>query len=617
MALPTPSTDGLSGAAGTPFPVSLGGRNYVVDLIPNSQTPYVEQTIPLLHNQFISEATKQVENESSLNPQDLIRRGWNNWNMGSGQLYADKVDSVAGRYYTSTNVDPWSRWQLSLLPATRSLKTLTTVVYDGVCSTGARLWLADGTNVYYTTDSLVSGAPTWTALTGSPGTNVVSLTTDGFNIFACFAGGGVYKGDNSSGALTQIYAGTLAKLMYLKDRLYGLNGGGVIYNLTDYSAGAKALPTSLYDKGTNWVWTSGGEGVNHVYFGGYFNDHSMIYKATIKPEGTAMDTPTIAATLPDGEQVVAMCGYLGYLLIGTNTPYTTAPGAATNGVRLAQIQSDGNLVVGPRIETTSYVFAFEPQDSFVWFSWLTSSTDSGIGRIDLARFTDDLKPAYANDVRFSGSGLNNVIGICSHKGRRVFRVDAQNLVTTDDSNIATSGDISFGRVRYGIGDTKVAMYVDVQMSGTGTVAVKAGADGGALTSYGTLSSSGTVDLSALSGRDIEVALTLTRSAGTSGPTVQAVTLRSFIAAPRTREFTLPLKIWPRMVNSLGVEFAIPDTRAEIDALAAMVGTVVVFKHGTKTEYAQVKDYEWIPEFYDVASGQFGGTCSVKIQVVHS
>jgi hypothetical protein len=57
------------------------------------------------------------------------------------------------------------------------------------------------------------------------------------------------------------------------------------------------------------------------------------------------------------------------------------------------------------------------------------------------------------------------------------------------------------------------------------------------------------------------------------------------------------------------------TRDEIDAIEAMVGTVVVQKVGTKTEYVQVKDYEWRVDHVDEESGQLGGICYVKTQVV--
>lgn len=615
MTLPVPDTSGLVGA-GSPYMCSIGGRQYLVDL--SNAAQFIERTIPLLKNQFIGDTRAMVASEASLNPEDFVRRGFDNWNYGAGQTYYDRPDSLQGRYRQSSGIDPWTKWGLSLLPATRSIRSLTTVVYDGVASVGTYLYVLDGNFIYFTNTSLASGAPSWTTVTGTPASAAQSITTDGNNVYVAYGANGVYTTAMGAAAATQLYTGQVGKVFYLKDRLFTLNGGGVLTNPTVF-AGPIALPAALLDRGADWIWVTGAEGINHSYFGGYRQDHSIIFKTAVKPDGTSLDVPTVAGVLPDGETITAMCGYLGYLLIGT-----LVSGSNTSaGIRLAQIQSDGNLVLGPRSEVGyRYVFCFEPQDRFVWFTWTESSSESGLGRVDLSRFTDDLKPAITKDVQFlAGGGLNYVIGVATHQGRRVFRVDAQNLVVTDDANLVASGDIYFGKVAYGLQDQKVAMFVDVFFDSTAnsSVTVYVSADGGARTNYGTLTTSGTVDLSALNGKEFEVSLTLTRDsvAPSTGPTIHKVTLRSFINATRSREFIVPLIIRPRVTTMTGQDTYIADTRAEIDALNAMVGTVVVWKYGTKTEYVQIKDYEWKIDYFDTESGQYGGLCTVKMQAVHT
>lgn len=612
MTLPTPDTDGLVGA-GAPYPVSLGGREYLVDL---SQGNFVERTIPLLRNQT-DISTEQVQSDASLNPEDLVRRSVETCHLGAGQNHRDRVGSVPERFRSSDGVDVWTQWQISLLSEVKSIKTLTTNVYDGVISVGTYLYLADGNNIYFT-NSALTGAPTWTTVTGTPAAACVSICSDGYNVYAAFGASGVYTTTAGAAAATSLFTGTISKVLFLKDRLYTMNGGGVLTNPTDFTTPPNALPTALLDKGSTWVWNSGCAGNNHVYFSGSSNssDHSVIYKTAVKPDGTAMDTPTVAATLPDGEKVLNMCGYLGFVVIGVNVA-----AISQGAVRLAQVQSDGNLVLGPRLPISyAYVFAFEPQDRFVYCTWTETSIQSGIGRLDLSRFTEPLTPAFAKDLQFDGTGLNYVTGICTHQGKTVFRVDAQNLVCVDSANLKPYGDIYFGRVGYGLLDSKVAMYVDVDMLTPGTVTVYVSVDGGARTQYGSpLSASGTIDLSALSGKEFEVSLRLTRSSGapSTGPTVRRVTMRAFISATRTREFLIPLIIRPRIKTMVGQEVAVPDTRAEVDAINAMVGTVVVWKYGTKTEYVQIKDYQWTPEYFDTESGQFGGICMVKAQAVHT
>lgn len=612
MTLPTPDTDGLVGA-GAPYPVSLGGREYLIDL---SQGNFVERTIPLLRNQADT-ATEQVQSEASLNPEDLVRRSVETCHLGAGQNYRDRIGSVPERFRTSDGVDVWTQWQLSLLPETKSIRTLTTDVFDGVLSVGSYLYVADGNNLYFS-NSALTGAVSWTTVTGAPGGAISSICTDGNVVYASFGASGIYRTTAGAASMASILTGTTGKVMFLKDRLFCFNGGGVLYNPTDLVAPAAALPTALYDKGSNWAWLTGCAGNNHVYFAGSYasSDHSIIFKTAVKPDGTAMDTPTVAATLPDGERLVGMTGYLGFIVLGVEVA-TTVVGA----IRLAQIQSDGNLVLGPRIPTSFvYVWAFEPQDRFVYCTWTEYSTQSGIGRIDLSRFTEPLTPAYAKDIQYDGASLGYVTGITTHQAKQVFRIADDFLACTDSANLKPYGDIYFGKVGYGLLDSKVAMYVDVDMVSPGTVTVYVSVDGGARTQYGVaLSASGTIDLSALSGKEFEVSLRLTRSSGapSTGPTVRRVTIRSFINAARTREFLIPVIVRPRIKTMLGQDVEITDTRAEIDAINAMVGTVVVWKYGTKTEYVQVRDYQWVPEYFDTESGQFGGICMVKAQAVHT
>ena len=93
MTLPTPDTDGLVGA-GAPFPCSLGGREYLIDL--SRDGGFIERTIPLLRNQL--DGSDSVS-ESSLNPEDLVRRA------GIAARLASGARSIA-----------------QVLPATRSVR---------------------------------------------------------------------------------------------------------------------------------------------------------------------------------------------------------------------------------------------------------------------------------------------------------------------------------------------------------------------------------------------------------------------------------------------------------------------------------------------------------------
>jgi hypothetical protein len=618
MTLPSDST-AHAGLAGAPYPVSLGGRPYLVDL--SRDAGFVERSIPLLKAQSDDSGTIA---ENSLNPEDLVRRGMETWHHGMGQTFQDRAESNPYRFSTSNGIDCWSKWQLSLLWDTKSIRTLTTAMEGSVASVGSRLYVIDGNNAYFTASDL-DGSVSWTTVTGTPAAAAAYMATDGFNVYLAFGASGIYHTTASTTAATSLFTGNVNYLWYVKGRLLASNGGGVLYNPTDFTTPPNALPTALLDKGNDWLWDCAAEGTSHIYIGGYrqdgsgAGDHSEIYKTAVKPDGTALDVPTVAATLPDGERITGMCGYLGFVIIGVDNVDAVAASNYGSGVRLAQIQSDGNLVLGPKIDGgTGAVYGFEAQDRFVWFTWTNSGTQAGLGRLDLSEFTGDLQPAYTQDLMYNGSSLSHVRAITTHQGRRVFRVSDDFLACEDFANRVASGTIDFGKVTYGVPDNKVAMFIDLTMdtdsAAEGSVEVFVSVDGGTFTSYGSLTASGTVDLSALEGETFQLRLVLSRgSTVTNTPIVTRATLRSFINANRTREFIAPLIIRPRVTTN-GMDSYL-DTDAEIAAVAAMVGSVQVFKMGTRTEYVHVKDYEVRYDHYDEETGKFGGLCMVKMQVV--
>src|SRR5438128_99373 len=104
------STQEVPGAA----MVALDGRKYLLDL----QFPpdaFKHESIPLIRRTF---DTTSKPGEGSINPEDLWRRTQETWHLGAGQVFADRDTSIEGRFYSSKGVNPWTKWQLTLLPDT-------------------------------------------------------------------------------------------------------------------------------------------------------------------------------------------------------------------------------------------------------------------------------------------------------------------------------------------------------------------------------------------------------------------------------------------------------------------------------------------------------------------
>jgi hypothetical protein len=208
-------------------------------------------------------------------------------------------------------------------------------------------------------------------------------------------------------------------------------------------------PTAFYIHPNNkFVWVAFAEGPNHIYCAGHNGAESLIYRTQVKPDGTALDVPVVAGTLPMGEVVTAMYGYLGFLFIGTN-----------KGVRMATVDQNGDLVFGANIATGGNVNCFAGDDRFVYFGWTNHPSGySGTGCIDLAYLTASNTPAYCSWVYtdlFSGP----VSDLEILQGRIVFSAVGWGFFA-ESSNRLEEGYLETGAWTWGIPDLKIVAKID-------------------------------------------------------------------------------------------------------------------------------------------------------------
>ena len=290
------------------YPVAVAGRPYMVD-----------QKSGRFGRAFEARVRESVDQnnlpgEATINPQGLWRRAQSSWHKGSGQQYADTADAGDYRFYTSKNLDPWTKGELKLLPTTSK-------VYNSsnsnvrICVADGRLYLSDGQTLKYTTD-----LSTYTTVTGTPAATINGLTTDGFNVWISFSGNGIYKTDTSTSAAASYATGhEWNQLQYVKGRLmaFGTTSSDSykLWNITQSGNNPAILYTHPNTK-FNWVGAAGGQ--QHIYVGGYAGGISLIYRTQIKADGTSLDVPIQAAELPQGEVIHALYGYLSYIVIGTS-----------------------------------------------------------------------------------------------------------------------------------------------------------------------------------------------------------------------------------------------------------------------------------------------------------
>ena len=249
--------------------------------------------------------------------------------------------------------------------------------------------------------------------------------------------------------------------------------------------------------GANWVWTNIVEGNSQIYVGGYndlgngvrtdgsvYRISQIINQNVSSTTGITTTTTTYAAPakslqLTPGEYPVCLFSYLNFIFIGTNL-----------GVRMAETLNvydptatgTGDLKSGALIPNILQpvkfpVTSFTAQGRWVWFVWGNyDSTSSGIGRMDVSQFIDDLAPAYASDLMVKNVQLSAMYTPSPGASSGCFLMwDAvQNApmiaianpatgvagcYSQDPNNLVASGTMNVGWLGYDVPDFKVVVSV--------------------------------------------------------------------------------------------------------------------------------------------------------------
>ena len=396
---------------------------------------------------------QRVDSQRDVGEQSLDSGFWirsqSSWHYGAGLTSAEPLEvndaEARFRFATSGGVDPWTPGELRLLHDTEKLITDTGAdpVLIGV-NTG--VLYGQGTDLTYQPSTGSSAAVTW------GGSNAItSITSNGSQYFVC-DNDKIYKGTLPSSAGSAIYELSAAGLVrWVKQRLM-VATGAAIHEVTDVSpAGAPAvLPTALYTHPVSgWVWTDFAEGPASIYAAGYAGDTSSIFNIGVTASTTAveLDQPVVVAELPRGETVKSLYSYIGsFLIVGTS-----------KGVRVAAIQSDGSLSMGPLIvEIAGGSSDAVAVDRYVY---VTGAADAdagnrvkraGLFRIDLGQPLDSgqLRYAYAADLTAPAGTAGSATQVTLAGGRVWFAVDGAGLFREKSTYVA-EGWLESGRIRLG------------------------------------------------------------------------------------------------------------------------------------------------------------------------
>lgn len=582
------------------FPVAINGRPYLVDVKSGEYTRQFDQRVR------DSQDTSTAPGESAISPQGLWRRGQNSWHLGAGQQYADVADSQDFRFYKSKGVDVWTKGQLTLLNGTKVSLANTATTSNMVVQDG-RVYVSFNGDVKYTTDPYAS-SPTWTDCTGEPGGTCVSMATNGDVIYFGFANDGIRKLDPA----VSISAISGTKFINTTDNYYMLGfAKGFMFGAHDHqlrniqNSGSNAVVISPFETAFSWVGVATGQ--NAVYAAGYSNKKSLVYKVTIKADGT-LDTGSVALELPTGEVATSISGYLGSILLGTN-----------KGVRYCTTDSSNNLIAGALIPTSGDVKKFTSEGRFTWFTWSNyDGTSTGLGRLDLSNFIAPNTPAFATDLMYTSTA--NVLNVVTFNDKHCFVVSGVGVIAEDSDNLVASGTIETGLYQWGIPDRKFAPRVDIRVEPlVGSVSAEVAVENGGYNSIGIHSDAGDTEHTFIAPENKFITagyrFTLTRATAVTGPTLIRWMSRAYAAPIRSRLISVPVLLHERHnINNKDYYF---DVALERDLLEELVANPTIITYQEKDDQFSVivEDCRWIPRLVSGTDWLWEGTMVVIMRTI--
>jgi hypothetical protein len=560
------------------FPVAINGRAYMIDTAANAFT-----------RQFDARVRDSVDQsaepgESAINPQGLWRRSQSSWHYGAGQKYSDTSDAEPFRFNESKGVNVWDKGRLSLLSDTD--KVYSTSGTNLYATTAANLMYGtDGQSVKYTTDFV-----SISTVTGTAASNIFSIASDGYNVFYSYANGDIDQTNagigSSSAFITGIEAG---KLAYVKGRLMVAGQAAdkhKIWNITTAPGSSANNPSPLMThRNTEFTWVGFAAGQTHIYAAGHAGNISLVYKIEIEADASVLTAPVVAAELPQGEIIQEIYGYLGYIVIGTNT-----------GFRFCSADSAGNLIVGPRIDIGSAVKAFAGIGQYIYFSWTNyDSTSTGIGRMDISVFISTNQPAYASDLMATAQG--EVQAIHEFNDKPLFTVSGEGVFVPDATDLVTSGYLTSGVYRWGVPDAKFIPKLDLRcLPLQGSITMSIAEDNGTYFDLPAFSTSGAKDKT-FDGREnkvfeAEIKVTLARGSTTTGPTVTRWMARAYAAPLRSQIFSVPIIMHHKL--SIGDREYWQDVDFEMRQLRDLVDNprVVSYQENEETFAVVIENVQW-------------------------
>jgi hypothetical protein len=590
----------------------------------NSEHPYRRETAQY----------RKEQSDNSAEPGEQSLLGWwlrsqSSFHFGAGaDFYEPAQDqNLRFKFDDSRNVDVFNVGKVTLLRSAAALpdteivslapkNNLRTVAAGVLVHDRHRIFTVsdDGTETDVVSYDTVTHEPAYAMC--DDGTFVYWATND--------AGKGqLWRKPISGGVAVRMYqheqptAGSMV-MEYVKDRLV-ICSDNAVYIANVSPTTSDTTPALLYTQSNaNFVFTGITQSPSDIFISGYTGDRSVIYRVYFKiNDQTDLPEPAtllVVSEMPKGEIVHSVTHYLGYLVIGTS-----------RGVRVAAVGGDGAVSYGPLLFETSHpVYAIAVDDRF---AWVTATVDDNVGlyKIDLGTEISDLNFAYATNLYVSGQQEEcRGVAFIGNTDRLAFC--GENLYYESESELASSGWIRTGRIRFNTLEDKYFKYVRERAIYTGDYAGTIGVSADNVSLYLASASNGNKDIGIVRTDPAEYrsfTFTLNRDdASTSkGPLFYGYQIKALPATRRQRLIQYPLRCYDfdsdRNGNLFGYEGAAFRKLALFEALeeSADIITIKNFRTGERFQ-ALVEECSFVAEATSSrTNSNFGGLLTVTVRKI--
>jgi hypothetical protein len=275
---------------------------------------------------------------------------------------------------------------------------------------------------------------------------------------------GIWSGIDTGVAtkmFTVVGTPTSGAIEFTKNRVVW-SWNNVIYGDAINTGGATAPTARFTHTNPLWTWSSITEGPTAIYAAGGTSTQSEIWKLVpdLSAAGSAVWVPTVTATMPAGEVIRTIYGYVGSFV-----------GIATNkGFRVGEIDQNGDISYGPLLfQPTGGCIGITGFDRFMYVgSTAAHDGDSGLFRVDLGttvqeQTTKAVRQAYARDIYAIGvpQGVYSVATMGA-SGRLVFTLSAHSVWQQSPAGLYSSGYLQTGRIRFNTEEPKLYKFFSVR-----------------------------------------------------------------------------------------------------------------------------------------------------------